>query len=115
MADTAPSLEIDGALVARVLGLEVAQFRQLHAFLYNKWYFDELYRAIFIKPALWLGRFFWKAGDQGTIDRFGPDGLTAVVAQGSVLAKRFQSGLVYSYALVMLIGVAAFATWFMVR
>ncbi|PZU50664.1 MAG: NADH-quinone oxidoreductase subunit L [Sphingomonas sp.] len=93
----------------------VAQFRQLHAFLYNKWYFDELYRAIFIKPALWLGRFFWKAGDQGTIDRFGPDGLTAVVAQGSVLAKRFQSGLVYSYALVMLIGVAAFATWFMVR
>ena len=55
------------------------------------------------------------AGDQGTIDRFGPDGLSAVVASGAMVAKRFQTGLVYSYALVMLIGVAAFATWFMVR
>jgi NADH-quinone oxidoreductase subunit L len=92
-----------------------AQWKHLHAFLYNKWYFDELYRAIFVKPAMWLGRLFWRAGDQGAIDRFGPDGLSAVVASGAVVAKRFQTGLVYSYALVMLIGVAAFATWFMVR
>ncbi len=92
-----------------------AQWKHLHAFLLNKWYFDEIYAFLFVKPALALGRFFWKAGDQGTIDRFGPDGLTAVVAGGSVLARRFQSGLVYSYALVMLVGVAAFATWFMVR
>jgi NADH-quinone oxidoreductase subunit L len=92
-----------------------AQWKHLHAFLLNKWYFDEIYNALLVKPALALGRFFWKAGDQGMIDRFGPDGLTAVVAGGSVLARRFQSGLVYSYALVMLVGVAAFATWFMVR
>jgi NADH-quinone oxidoreductase subunit L len=92
-----------------------AQWKHLHAFLLNKWYFDEIYHALFVKPALALGRFFWKAGDQGTIDRLGPDGMSAVVAGGSVLARRFQSGLVYSYALVMLVGVAAFATWFMVR
>ena len=65
--------------------------------------------------ALWLGRLFWKKGDQGLIDRFGPDGLTGLVAESSVLARRAQTGLVYSYALVMLLGVAAFATWFMVR
>jgi NADH-quinone oxidoreductase subunit L len=92
-----------------------AQWKHLHAFLLNKWYFDEIYHALFVKPALALGRFFWKSGDQGTIDRFGPDGMSAVVAGGSVMARRFQSGLVYSYALVMLVGVAAFATWFMVR
>lgn len=92
-----------------------AQWKHLHAFLLNKWYFDEIYAFLFVKPALALGRFFWKAGDQGMIDRFGPDGMSAVVAGGSVLARRFQSGLVYSYALVMLVGVAAFATWFMVR
>ena len=92
-----------------------AQWKHLHAFLLNKWYFDEIYAFLFVKPALALGRFFWRAGDQGTIDRFGPDGMSAVVAGGSVLARRFQSGLVYSYALVMLVGVAAFATWFMVR
>ncbi len=92
-----------------------AQWKHLHAFLLKKWYFDEIYSALLVKPALALGRFFWKAGDEGTIDRFGPDGLSAVVAGGSVLARRFQSGLVYSYALVMLVGVVAFATWFMVR
>ncbi len=92
-----------------------AQWKHLHAFLYNKWYFDELYNAIFLKPALWLGRLFWKRGDQGLIDRFGPDGLTALVTESSVFARRAQTGLVYSYALVMLLGVAGFATWFMVR
>jgi NADH-quinone oxidoreductase subunit L len=92
-----------------------ARFHLLHAFLFNKWYFDELYEALLVKPALWLGRLFWKGGDEGTIDRFGPDGMTAVVASGSGLARRFQTGLVYSYALVMLVGVAGFATWFMLR
>jgi NADH-quinone oxidoreductase subunit L len=93
----------------------VAQFEYLHRFLFNKWYFDELYRAVFVAPALWLGNLFWKRGDQGMIDRFGPDGVSEVVSSGSVAAKRFQSGLVYSYALVMLIGIAGFMTWLMVR
>ncbi len=92
-----------------------AQFHHLHAFLINKWYFDELYHLIFVRPAMWFGTLFWKRGDQGAIDRFGPDGMSAVVAGGSVVARRFQSGLVYSYALVMLLGVAVFITWFMVR
>ncbi|MBS3961763.1 MAG: NADH-quinone oxidoreductase subunit L [Sandarakinorhabdus sp.] len=92
-----------------------ARFHHLHAFLVNKWYFDELYHLIFVRPALWLGRFFWKRVDQGTIDRFGPDGLSAMVSSGAAVARRFQSGLVYSYALVMLIGVVAFIAWFMVR
>ncbi len=92
-----------------------AQWKHMHAFFYNKWYFDELYNVLFVKPAKWFGRLFWQKGDVGLIDRFGPDGLTAIVAEGSVVARRLQTGLVYSYALVMLLGVAAFATWFMVR
>jgi NADH-quinone oxidoreductase subunit L len=87
----------------------------LHRFLYRKWYFDELYDALFVKPSLAMGRFFWKGGDQGVIDRFGPDGLSAVVGQGAVLAKRFQSGYIYFYALVMLMGVAFAMTWFASR
>jgi NADH-quinone oxidoreductase subunit L len=89
----------------------VARYRDLHAFLLNKWYFDELYNLIFVRPSLALGRLFWKAGDEGTIDRFGPNGLAALVAGGSRLAVRFQSGYLYSYAFVMLLGLAALATW----
>ncbi len=77
----------------------------------NKWYFDELYHAIFVKPAFWLGRQFWQRGDVGLIDRFGPDGAAWVVARGAAGAKRFQSGYVTSYALVMLLGLVAAVTW----
>src|SRR3546814_9700934 len=52
----------------------VAHFGLLYKFLFNKWYFDELYDLLFVKPAFVIGRFFWKRGDEGTIDRFGPDG-----------------------------------------
>ena len=79
----------------------------LYRFLTHKWYFDELYDAIFVRPAFAIGRFLWVRGDQQVIDRFGPDGAAAAVAGGSRLAARFQSGYVYSYALVMLIGLAA--------
>jgi NADH-quinone oxidoreductase subunit L len=92
-----------------------AMFRGLHAFLFNKWYFDELYDALIVRPALWLGRVLWKGGDEGTIDRFGPNGLSALVAGGSVLARRLQTGYLYTYALVMLIGLAAAAAWFLPR
>ena len=83
----------------------------VYRFFYHKWYFDELYNAIFVRPAFWFGRQFWKIGDVGTIDRFGPDGAAWVVQRGSVLAKRAQNGLVYSYALVMLLGLIAAITW----
>ena len=83
----------------------------LYRFLTHKWYFDELYDAIFVRPAFAIGRFLWVRGDQQVIDRFGPDGAAAAVSGGARLASRFQSGYVYSYALVMLIGLAAAAAF----
>jgi len=91
-----------------------AQFRVLYDFLLHKWYFDELYHVLFVVPAFWLGRVLWKKGDQGTIDRFGPNGIAAVVSGTGALARRAQSGYLYTYALVMLLGLAAAATWAMV-
>ncbi|TZG26154.1 NADH-quinone oxidoreductase subunit L [Sphingomonas montanisoli] len=90
------------------------QFSVLYDFLLHKWYFDELYHYIFVVPALWLGRFFWKKGDQGTIDRFGPNGVAALVVRAGTAARAAQSGYLYTYALVMLLGLAAAATWAMV-
>jgi NADH-quinone oxidoreductase subunit L len=87
----------------------------LYRFLLNKWYWDELYNFLFVKPSFAIGRLFWKGGDEGTIDRFGPNGLAATVAGGSRLAARLQSGYLYTYALVMLIGLSAAATWVMTR
>ena len=92
-------------------GKTAEQLGPVYRFFYNKWYFDELYNVLFVKPAFWLGRQFWKLGDVGTIDRFGPNGAAWVVSQGSVLAKKVQTGYVYSYALVMLIGLIAAVTW----
>jgi NADH-quinone oxidoreductase subunit L len=89
----------------------VATFRGLYAFLLNKWYFDELYHLIFVRPAFAIGRFLWRKGDEGTIDRFGPNGAAALVAGTSRVSSRLQSGYVYTYAFVMLIGLAGAATW----
>jgi len=93
----------------------VAQFGLLHNFLYRKWYFDELYDIVFVKPAFAIGRFFWKRGDEQTIDRFGPDGAAALVQGGTRLAVRLQSGYVYGYAFVMLLGLVGLASWAMVK
>jgi NADH-quinone oxidoreductase subunit L len=93
----------------------VGQFGVLYRFLLNKWYFDELYDFIFVRPSVWLGRLLWKRGDEGTIDRFGPDGAAAAVFAGTRIAARIQTGYLYTYALVMLLGVAAAMTWAMAR
>jgi NADH-quinone oxidoreductase subunit L len=85
---------------------------RLYRFLLNKWYFDELYDAIFVKPAFRLGRLFWKGGDGAIIDGLGPDGVAARVADGARIAVRLQTGYIYNYAFAMLIGVAAIVTWF---
>ena len=85
----------------------------LHRFLLNKWYFDELYNVLFVRPSLWLGKQFWHRGDEQTIDRFGPNGMAVAIAGGSKLASRLQSGFIYSYAFVMLLGLAALVTWAM--
>ena len=84
----------------------------LYLFLYNKWYFDELYDFLFVKPALKLGRFLWKKGDGVVIDGLGPDGIAARVLDATRGAVRLQTGYVYHYALAMLLGVVALATWF---
>jgi NADH-quinone oxidoreductase subunit L len=90
------------------------QLGPVYTFLYNKWYFDELYHFLFVRPAFWLGRQFWKRGDEGIIDRFGPDGAAWVVEKGAVAARRVQSGYLTSYALIMLLGLVAAITWVLV-
>ena len=92
-----------------------ATFSGLYQFLLNKWYWDELYDLLFVRPSLWIGRQFWQRGDIGTIDRFGPHGAAELVQQGSKLAARFQSGYLYSYAFVMLLGLVGLATWMIVQ
>jgi NADH-quinone oxidoreductase subunit L len=87
-------------------------FPRLYQFLLNKWYFDELYDFLFVRPAFAIGRLFWKGGDGRIIDGIGPDGIAARVADGAKLAVRLQTGYVYHYAFAMLIGVAAVVTWF---
>jgi NADH-quinone oxidoreductase subunit L len=89
----------------------VAQFPGIYRFFARKWYFDELYDFLFISPSLWLGRLFWKAGDEGTIDRFGPHGAAYAVGVGNRLTSRLQSGYLHSYALIMLVGLIGAATW----
>ena len=89
----------------------VAQFPGLHTFLVHKWYFDELYDAIFVRPAFAIGRFLWHRGDEQVIDRFGPHGAAVAVAAGNKLTARLQSGYVTSYAFVMLLGLIGATTW----
>ena len=83
----------------------------VHRFVYNKWYFDELYDFLFVKPAFRIGRLLWQRGDVGLIDRFGPDGAAWVVERSTGIAKRVQSGYLTSYALIMLLGLVAAITW----
>jgi NADH-quinone oxidoreductase subunit L len=85
----------------------------LYKFLLNKWYFDELYDLIFVRPAKWIGRFLWKVGDGYIIDGFGPDGVSARVLDVTRNVVKIQTGYLYHYAFAMLIGVAGLITWFM--
>ena len=90
-----------------------AQHEGLYKFLLNKWYFDELYDFLFVRPAMHLGHFLWKKGDGWLIDGFGPDGVSARVIDVTRSVVRLQSGYLYHYAFAMLIGVAALVTWMM--
>jgi NADH-quinone oxidoreductase subunit L len=88
------------------------------SFLYNKWYFDEFYDATFVRLAQVLGDLFWKGGDQKIIDGLGPDGVSAVSYAVGRRTGRFQTGYVYHYAFVMLVGVVAllsYGLWFFSR
>ncbi len=90
-----------------------SQHRALYNFLLNKWYFDELYDLLFVRSAKALGRFFWKKGDVGFIDAYGPNGVAARVVDVTNRMVRLQSGYLYHYAFAMLLGIAALVTWMM--
>jgi len=95
----------------KILKNFIAKNQLLYNFLLNKWYFDELYNYIFVQPIKKLGLFFWKKGDINTIDRYGPDGLSKIVKFISDKSVIFQSGYLYHYAFVMLIGFSLLLTY----
>ncbi len=88
-------------------------FRPVYLFLLNKWYFDELYDWLFVRPAFWIGRLLWKGGDGRIIDGLGPDGVASRVLWTTGRVVKLQTGYVYHYAFAMLIGVALIITAFM--
>jgi NADH-quinone oxidoreductase subunit L len=88
-------------------------FRGAYLFLLNKWYFDELFDAVFVRPANTLGYGLWRSGDGALIDGVGPDGIAAATRDLARKASRLQSGYVYHYAFAMLIGVVLLVSWYM--
>ncbi|MBT4907329.1 MAG: NADH-quinone oxidoreductase subunit L [Rhodospirillaceae bacterium] len=94
---------------ARVAGAMGPVYR----FVFNKWYFDELYDRVFVRPSFVLGRGLWKSGDGAVIDGVGPDGIAAAARDIAARASRLQSGFVYHYAFAMLIGLVVLASWFL--
>ena len=124
-----PALVVWSPFIAMVLGFALAYqiyirkpgtadeiagtFRGLYAFLKNKWYFDELYNLLFVKPSFLIGRFFWHRGDEKTIDGFGPNGVSSLIATVAGRVRVLQTGYLYHYAFVMIIAVAVLVTWFM--
>jgi len=98
------------------LSKEIANMNKpLYNFLINKWYFDELYETIFIKPIKKSGLFLWKFFDVKIIDGFGPDGISTFIKKCSIKAKKFQSGFIYQYAFVMLLGFSALLTFLIIK
>jgi len=89
-------------------------FGPIYTFVFNKWYFDELYDAIFVRPAKALGRILWKGGDGAIIDGLGPDGISQVTVDLAKRASKLQTGYVYHYAFAMMIGVVALVSWYLV-
>ena len=89
--------------------------QKIYKFLLNKWYFDEFYDVFFVKPVKKLGSFFWKSGDQKTIDRYGPDGISQLIKNISYKASKFQTGYLFDYAFVMLIGFSLLLTFLIIN
>ena len=98
------------------LSVQIASVNKpLYEFLLNKWYFDEIYDALFIRPCKKFGLFLWKFFDIKLIDGFGPDGISGIIKKLSIKANKFQSGYIYQYAFVMLLGFSALLTFLIVK
>jgi len=83
----------------------------LYLIFLNKWYIDEIYNLIFIKPYFYIADLFWKRGDEKFIDAYGPNGITKLILITSDYLSRFQSGYLYHYAFAMLGGLVIILTW----
>lgn len=95
-------------------GIFVRMFSAIHTLFFRKWFFDEIYNAVFVRNAICSGNVFWKA-DKNIVDGLGPDGVAARSLDVSCILKRFQSGYVFHYAFIMVIGVISFVSWFVWR
>ena len=95
----------------KILNKFVQKNIKIYEFLLNKWYFDEIYYFIFVQPIKKIGLFFWKEGDVKTIDQFGPNGFAKLVKFFSNKAVQLQSGYIYHYAFVMLVGFSILLTY----
>ena len=90
-------------------------FKPLHQLFFNKWYFDELYERVFVQRAKRWGNFFWKQGDGAVIDRMGPDGVSSLSRRIGGVLSLFQSGYMFQYAFIMLVGLLGLITWLIYR
>ena len=88
--------------------------KPLYNFLVKKWYFDELYDLIFVRPFKSIGNFLWQRGDVKTIDAYGPDGIARVVKNLSDRASSMQSGYLYHYATILLIGLIVIVSFLII-
>jgi len=95
-------------------GKLVGAIKPLHTFVFNKWYFDEVYDKIFVKPCFAIGRTLWKVGDEAIIDAYGPNGIAQVTQDTAEKSAVLQTGYLYHYAFAMLIGVVLMVTWYMI-
>ena len=102
-------------LKPEIPGRIAAAFQGVYKFLLNKWYFDELYDWLFVRPCFALGRGFWRVVDGWIIDGLGPDGISETIRRAAVRVSAMQSGYVYHYAFAMLIGVVVIITWYLFR
>jgi NADH-quinone oxidoreductase subunit L len=96
-------------------GIVTQRFRALYLLALNKYYFDEIYDALLVRPAMALGINLWKQGDGAVIDGLGPDGIAAATRAMSVRASRLQTGYLYHYAFAILIGVVILVSWYLMR
>ena len=93
--------------------LIVDKIRPFYTFIHNKWYFDELYNFLFVKPAFYLGRNLWKTVDGAIIDGIGPDGISAVTLNLAKRIAQLQTGYLYHYAFAMIGGIIILITTYM--